>query len=154
LSEPEGTPTDFGFSVSVSGMTLIVSDPASGAGYDGAFTGAAYIYLNTGSGWPTTATTMLPAPSALGDFGYAVSLNGGIAVVGAPATSSYAGTAYVYVEAGSAWPTSPTVALSDPGATSEDLFGFSVAVSASAKTAVITAPGTSSDEGAAYIYKA
>jgi FG-GAP repeat len=154
LSEPGGTPSDLGYSVSVSGTTLVVGDPASGTGSNGNYPGAAYIFVNTGSGWPTTPVTTLPYQSTLGDFGYAVSVSEGIAVVSAPATSSDTGAAYFYVEVASQWPTSPTTTLSDPGATTNDEFGVSVAVSASAKTAVVGAPGTSSDEGAAYIYKA
>jgi hypothetical protein len=58
--------------------------------------------------------------------------------------------AYVYEKGATGWPASPTATLTDPDATSGDLFGYSVAVSGSA--IVIGAPGTNSNAGSEYIY--
>jgi hypothetical protein len=46
----------------------------------------------------------------------------------------------------------PLATLSDPAATAEDVFGYSVAVSG--KTSVVSALGPNSFAGAAYIYEA
>ena len=78
-------------------------------------------------------------------------MSGKTAVVGAYATSSAAGAAYIYVKGASGWPTTQTTTLSDPAATAGDRFGYSVA--GSGNTAVIGAYRTSSAAGAAYIYK-
>ena len=50
----------------------------------------------------------------------------------------YKRQAYIYVNGGSGWPTTPTVTLADPAATAQDLFGSSVAVSGD--TAMVGAP--------------
>jgi hypothetical protein len=116
--------------------------------------GAAYIYVKRESGWPRkpTATLADPARTSGDFFGYSVEISGTVVVVGAELTSSTAGTAYIYAEGASSWPTTPTTTLSDPAASSGDFFGNSVAVSG--KTAVVGAWGARSRAGAAYIYKA
>jgi hypothetical protein len=93
-----------------------------------------------------------PAAISEAGFGYAVSVSGTIAIVGAPAVpeghgTPPAGAAYIYVKGASGWPNTPTIQLSDPASGGNgDLFGYSVALSG--KTAVVAAPGS----GMAYIY--
>ena len=132
-------------------MTVVV-----GAQAELSFTGAAYIYVKGGSGWPTSPTTTLSDPAATSGnyFGYSVAVGGNTAVVGAPGLGSDVGTAYIYVNSGSGWPTTPTTTLSDPAATTDD-FGLSVAVGNG--TVVVGAPSTGASVngiyvGAAYIY--
>jgi hypothetical protein len=149
-----GATADDGFGVSVAkwgsgvGSTVVV-------GADGANSsaGAAYIYVR-GSGWLTvtapSATLADPAATSGDYFGFSVAVSGNTAVVGAWGTNSFAGAAYIYVKGTSGWPTKPTVTLADPATTSNDGFGFSVAVSGN--TAVVGAPGTNSSAGAAYVY--
>ena len=149
LSDPAATADDhFGYSVGVGNGTVVVGDPGTSSN-----TGTAYFYVKSASAWPTTPTTTLSDPEATaGDvFGYSVSVSEGTAIVGDPGTSSNTGTAYFYVKSASAWPTTPTTALTDPAATAGDEFGYSVGVFQ--KTAVVGAPITNS-YGAAYIYKA
>ena len=138
---------DFGTSVAVSGTTAVVGAPGTN-GYDG----AAYIYMNGGSGWPTTPTAKLKDPNAgEGDgFGYSVALSGTTTLVSAYGANSYDGAAYIYMKGTSGWPKKPTATLDDPAATTYDFFGWSVAMSNT--TAVVGARGTSSGAGAAYIY--
>jgi hypothetical protein len=64
-------------------------------------------------------------------------------------TADIAGAAYIDVKGVHGWPTTPIITLSDPAATSDDVFGDSVAVSG--KTAVVGVFGAKSDAGAAYI---
>jgi hypothetical protein len=72
-------------------------------------------------------------------------------VVGAPGTSTDAGQAFIYVNGSSGWPTTPAVTLSDPAATAQDIFGFSVAVSRT--TVVVGAPvNPATGQGTVYLY--
>jgi hypothetical protein len=142
----------FGWSVAVSGKTAVVGAPGTNRS-----TGAAYIYVKGTHGWPTTPTTTLEDPAATAEdfFGYSVALSGTTAVVSSPdyPGSDASGAAYIYVKGASAWPTTPTATLLDPGARYGDYFGWSVAVSG--KTAVVGAYGTelaTDYGGAAYVY--
>ena len=146
LTDPAATFEDnFGASVAVSGGNAVV-----GAYGTNTFAGAAYIYVEGSSGWPTAPTATLADPVGGGDFGDAVAVSGGNAVVGAYGTNGAAGAAYIYVEGSSGWPTAPTVTLDDPTDHDTDFFGLSVAVSGN--TIVVGAAGTNGLAGAAYIY--
>jgi hypothetical protein len=151
LTDPAATEDDsFGDSLAISrltAMTLVVG--ASGVNTN---SGAAYIYVNSSSGWPTTPTTSIPDPTATADslFGYSVAVSGPTVVVGDPGANTEPGTAYIYLNGGSGWPTTPNVTLADPAATAGDVFGASVAVSK--KTVLVGAIATKSGRGAAYIY--
>ena len=117
LSDPAATAGDeFGESVAVAGRTAVV-----GAIGTNASTGAAYVYVNQASDWPSTPTETMSDPAATaGDyFGYSVAVakGGPTVVVGAPFTDSNTGAAYIYVNGASGWPTAPTTTLSDPAAT-------------------------------------
>jgi hypothetical protein len=148
LSDPLAASGDlFGVSVGASGTTVVVGASGTDSG-----AGEAYIYVNNGSGWPTTPSVTLTDPAATaGDgFGYGVTVGGKNALVGASGTDSGAGEAYIYVNNGSGWPTTPSVTLTDPAATAGDSFGVSVAIQGTA--AVVGATATSSHAGAAYLY--
>jgi len=148
LNDPAATANDvFGWSVAVSGTTVIVGDPVTRQ-----YQGSAYIYVKGASGWPTTPTVTLNDPGGAYDqFGSSVSVSGATVVVGALFTDANVGAAYIYVKGASAWPTQPTVTLNDPAATSPDIFGVSVAVSG--PIAIVGSPGnTSGHAGAAYVY--
>ena len=73
--------TDFGFSVAISGTRAVVGAMSeNGGGVTSA--GAAYVYsVPTGN---VVATLVSPEPTFIGEFGYAVAINGTFAVVGAP----------------------------------------------------------------------
>jgi hypothetical protein len=141
LTDPNPTGVGFGVSVAVSGTTAVVSA-------DG--TGAVYIYTKSAAGWPTTPTTVLNDPDLeiQATFGASVAISGSTVLVGATQFGTSAGAAYLYVHGPSGWPTTPTVALGDPGP--GDHFGVSVAISAT--TAIVGADETASGAGAAYIY--
>jgi len=81
LEDPAATANDaFGWSVALSGNTLVV-----GASGTESFTGAAYVYTKSTSGWPTTPTVTLsdPGGTAGDQFGHSVSVSGKTIVVGA-----------------------------------------------------------------------
>jgi hypothetical protein len=124
LQDPAAQPGDaFGAAVSVDGSTAII-------GADGTddSAGAAYIYVKTASGWPTTPTATLPDPNpGPNAFGSSVAISGSYAIVGADAANSGAGAVYVYSLSGSVWSTTPTATISGQSGT-EQGFGFSVSI--------------------------
>ena len=142
LTDP-GTSSDlFGYSVAVSGQTLVVGSFSANEG-----AGAAYVYVRSGHTWQRQATlTGLPGSSV---FGAAVAISGPTAVIGAWGTGNQAGAVDIFARSGSTW--HRQVTLGNPAGFSQDHFGSAVAVSGS--TAVIGAPtATAGDDGATYIY--
>ena len=77
---------DFGYSVAISGNTVVVGAPYATVGGN-ADQGAAYVFTESGSGWANmTQTAKLTASdgAAGDDFGGSVSISGNTVVVGAP----------------------------------------------------------------------
>jgi hypothetical protein len=151
LAEPDGrTVDDLGWSVSISGNTVVVGEPA----YNGD-PGAAYVFTESGSGW--TQAAKLTAPDGGGGdfggggdlFGRSVSISGNTVVVGAPYAGGEAGLAYVFTESASGWAQAAEFAASD-GADSSANFG--TAVSVSGNTVVVGAPGADGGAGGAYVF--
>ena len=151
--------SDFGSSVALSGDGEEAIVGAPNTTNTNSSVGAAYIYTNSGAGWSSTPVT-LSVPSGAGGLGWSVALsdNGGVetALVGAPFTNSNAGAAYVYActsscTTSSGWNGTP-VTLSVPSGAGD--LGYSVALSdnGGAETALVGAPGTNSNVGAAYVY--
>ena len=151
LAEPSPAAGDeFGYSVAVSGTTVVVGAPGNSSG--GANSGRAYIF-NAVTG-ALVATLTEPSPAANDQFGDSVAVSGSTVVVGAPGNSAAgtdSGRAYVY-DAG----TGALVAtLADPSPAAGDFFGNAVAVSGT--TAVVGAYANStagSDSGRAYVFSA
>jgi hypothetical protein len=151
----DGAATDkFGYSVAISGNTIVVGSynddsPLSNAG-------SAYVYVRSGTTW--TFQQKLTANDATADdeFGNAVGINGETIVVGSHfadlPSNSQAGSAYVYRRSGTTW--SQTQRLIPVAAVIlGDHFGESVAMSGS-KVAI----GASGDDtpftsaGAVYVF--
>ncbi len=150
----------FGWSVALSGDTLVVGAPredsaGSGADNDAADAGAAYVFVRTGSTW--TQEAYLKASNAgVGDqFGWSVALDVDTLVVGALLEDSAetgttgtgaddnaanSGAAYVFVRSGTTWTQEAYVKASNTGA--GDVFGVSVALSGN--TMAVGASGESS----------
>jgi hypothetical protein len=85
----------------------------------------------------------------------ALSADGQVALIGAPAASG-GGAAYLYVESGGTWPTTPTATFTGP-ASSQGEVGTAVALSADGEVALVGAPGggyAPSNDGAAYLFVA
>jgi hypothetical protein len=148
LQDPNGNAADnFGASLAISGSTAVVGSPGNGS-----LAGAAYVYVDSGPGWPTEPTATLDDPGAKDSdhYGESVAVSNKTVVVGAPGTNTNAGAVYIYVKGTSGWPTRPTTALTDPEATAGDDFGRSVAVSG--KTILVGGRDPSGAIGTAYIY--
>ena len=106
----------FGTSVSVSSDTAVV-----GASGKESHTGAAYVFVRSGSIWSQQIKLTASDPSASDYFGHSVSISGDTAVVGAYCKDSNKGAAYVFVRSGSIW--SQQVKLTASDAAAGDYFG-------------------------------
>jgi hypothetical protein len=149
LADDGSAGDNFGTSVAVFGDMAIVG--AIGDGDNGNSSGSAYVYRWTGSSW-VQWQKLLPSDGTAGDqFGYSVSVNGDMAVVGAPydtnGNGSNSGSAYVYRWNGSVWEQEQKLLASNGLA--NDNFGWSVSVSGD--VAVVGAYGDGS--GTAYVYR-
>jgi hypothetical protein len=155
LLASDGTAVDkFGIAISLSGETALIgasqADP-------GPATGAAYVFVRSGTTWAQQAKLVASDGLSSDYFGVAVSLSGDLAVIGAEYASlvgrSQAGTAYVYARGGTSW-TQEAKLIAFDGA-KDDGFGRSVALDTG--TAVIGAPRAAISgklyAGAAYAYR-
>jgi len=120
---------EFGFSVAVSGETVLVGAPYHDlSGSD--FQGAAYVFVRSGATWPQQAKLTADDPEIGDSFGSSVALSGETALIGAPyhdvGSIADQGAAYVFVRSGATWP--KQAQLSDPGAAASAAFGRSVAL--------------------------
>ncbi len=145
-----GSGDQFGYSVAVSGDTVVVgayfeassttginstpNESASGAG-------AAYVFVRSGTTWSQQAYLKASQVTAGDNFGVSVAVSGDTVVVGATGedssttginstpneSASGAGAAYVFVRSGTTW--SQQAYLKASQVTASDQFGVSVAVS-------------------------
>ena len=145
LLAPDSTDnSEFGYSVGLSGDTALVGafGQPVGGGLD---TGAAYVFVRDGTAW-SLQSELTASDAAAGDkFGFAATLSGDTAVVGAFANDNAgvtnAGAVYVFVRNGTDWSEQAKLTASD-GATN-DYLGWSVALSGDTVVA-----GASQDDNA------
>jgi len=150
LASDGSTDHFFGSSVSLDANTAAIGAPLVLFG-----TGAAYVFVRTGTAW-TQQQKLLASDGAPNDFfGTSLSLSADTVVGGANAddtpAGADAGSAYAFVRTGTTWTEQQKLLASD-GAGS-DTFGTSVSVSGD--TAMIGAPlhdMPASGAGAAYVY--
>jgi uncharacterized protein (TIGR03437 family) len=132
---PEGgAPYDaFGFSVAISGDSVIVGAPANNRSIV-LGKGSAFVFVRNGVAWSQQHRLVAADGEAADFFGRAVSIDGDVALVGALGRDiggrSDRGAAYVFARRGSAWSEQQTLSVDD--STSFDQFGVSVAVSGDA----------------------
>jgi hypothetical protein len=144
LTASDGVASDsFGNSVSLGANVAVI-----GADGRGSNQGAAYVFGLSGGTWSQQQELSASDGVAGDQFGYAVSLSGYTALVGAPAKNNLEGAAYVFAFTAGVWSQQQELTASD-GATS-DVFGISV--SASGNTALVGATGNNSSQGAAYAF--
>jgi uncharacterized repeat protein (TIGR01451 family) len=142
----------FGYSVAISGDTVVVSalsEDSSATGVDGnqadnsaSDSGAAYVFVRSGSSWSQQAYLKASNTEANDQFGLNVAISGDTAVVGAYGedsnatgvdgnqtdnSTSLSGAAYVFARSGSTWSQQAYLKASNTGAS--DFFGNSVAIS-------------------------
>lgn len=140
----------FGYAVAIDGETAV-----AGSQWDddkGYWSGSAYVFRRTTSGWVQEAKLYATDP-AMGDrFGVSVAVSGDTIVVGAHWSREQAGSAYVFRRTGPDWVQEAKLVASDGERI--DYFGLSVAISGD--IAVIGARwdddhGTNS--GSAYVFR-
>jgi hypothetical protein len=141
----------FGYAIGVAGDTALISSIGNQFAH-----GAVYVFAHSGDAW-TQMQKFSPDDSASGDqFGNALAMQDGTAIVGAQAmvAGEQKGTAYVVQASGGVWGT--PMKLVEGGAGSLDLFGSAVAYDGT--TALVGAPGATVDErnsqGYAHFYAA
>ena len=168
---------NFGGSVAIDGNTIVVGatrQPSSSTGVNGNETdtsapqsGAAYIFVRSGTTWSQQAFLKASNTAQLGIFGASVGISANTVVVGAYGNAdgglSFSGSAYVFVRSGTTWSQQGYLKVSNPDA--NDQFGFSVVISAD--TVVVGAPtedsnavgingnqtdNSRSNSGAAYVF--
>ncbi len=110
----------FGFSVAISGGTIVVG--ANGAD-DGS--GRAYVFAERASGWSQQAELAGSGGAPAGDFGTSVAVSGTTIVVGADGENGSDGRSYVFDGSSGTWTRSAVLSGSLP----DGYFGGSVAVS-------------------------
>jgi hypothetical protein len=139
--------------VSVDGDTALVG--ASGDDDAGFSSGSAYVFTRSGTAW-TQQAKLTAADAASGDqFGYAVSVDGDTALVGArfdDDAGSFSGSAYVFTRSGTVWTQQAKLTAAD--AAGGDEFGWSVSVDGD--TALVGAyldDDGGTDSGSAYVFE-
>lgn len=144
----------FGYSVSISGDTAIVSAHLDDEVFPSS--GSAYVFVRSGTVW-TQQARLNPSDPANGDlFATYVAVHGNTALVGSSsddnANGGNAGSAYVFIRTGTVWSQQAKLLASDGAAS--DAFGIAVAIEND--TALIGAvgndPGALTEAGAAYVF--
>jgi uncharacterized protein (TIGR03437 family) len=134
------SPDNFGRAISLSGDTALVGAYLKDGGV-----GAAYIFVRSGTTWTQQAELTAIDPAAGAIFGIAVSIDGGLAVVGAYKGNGGFGEAYVF---GTNWNLS--MQLKAANGVTGDSFGRQVSISEG--TVLVGAPGRAGGEGAVYVF--
>ena len=140
-SDPAGGDV-FGCSVSLSGNTVVI-----GAGGKDTRQGAAYVFALSGGTWSQQQKLTAPDGAPYSYFGFAVSLSGNTAAIGAYFTSTN-GAVYVFVRSGGTWSLQQELTPSDSA--KDDFFGVAIALSGG--TLVIGASDKNGYQGAAYVF--
>jgi hypothetical protein len=146
----EGPGGRFGRSVALSadGNTALVGAPA-----DEGSTGAVWAFTRSGSSWTQQGPKLTAAGEVgAGRFGYALALSsdGNSALIGAPSDAAYTGAAWSFARSGATWTRGQQ--LTGPGELGPAHFGASVALSASAETALVGGFRDNGERGAAWSF--
>jgi choice-of-anchor B domain-containing protein len=134
----------FGQAVSASGSTLLVG----GSGTDNA--GAAFVFTRSDNGGWTQTAVLSPGMVEAGSlFGSHVSINGDLAVIGAPGANDRTGAAFVFSRDGNGmWSTASAITGSDAEAGDR----FASAVYTDGRNVFVGSPRHNAGDGAAYAF--
>ena len=146
---------EFGYSVAISGDTIVVGARAESSS-DDAYNGDAYVFTRSGTTWSQQAKFSDTLSSGNSHFGYSVDIDGNTIVVGAPmdspGTSDHRGRCHIYTRSGTSWSLQQSLASS----TGDDYAYFGADVAIDGDTVVV---GSSVEDssgnnncGAAYIF--
>ena len=140
----------FGTAVAVSadGAVALVGAPDADAGY-----GAAWLFVRSGGTWTQAARLTGAGEASAGKFGSSVALSadGGVAVVGAPAEAGGSGAGWVFVRSAGTW-TQRGTKLTGAGATGAATFGTAVAVAGDGATVMAGGPADNASTGALWVF--
>jgi len=140
---PIVTGDKFGWSMALSGSTLVVSAVKHGGN------GAIFVFTDEGGTWTYQATLTAGDGASNDYFGDKVATNGKRIVAGAPGHNQTQGAAYVFDGSGDTWTQTAELTASDGGP--NDCFGWSMGLSGT--TVLVGAEQTNNDSGAAYVFK-
>jgi hypothetical protein len=133
--------------LSADGNTAILGGP-----YDGSFTGAAWVFTRSGGTW-TQQSGRLVGTDAVGSAqqgqSVALSADGNIAAVGGWADNNSAGAAWFYTRSNGVWAQLGGKAV-QVGGVGTPALGWSIALSADGKTAMVGGPSDNAS-GAAWL---
>jgi hypothetical protein len=147
---------DFGYSVALSadGSTALVGGPHDGPpGHRG--DGAAWVFTRSGQSWKPQGPKLAGRGEiGAGEFGWSVALSadGDTALVGGIADDGYVGAAWVFRRSGSTW-VQQGPKLTGSAETGRAAFGWSVALSADGRTAVVGGPDDDRETGALWVLR-
>jgi hypothetical protein len=137
----------FGTVVALSDSTLVISDPNTTPE-------SVYVYAKGAEGWPTTPNVIETDPEGYpGDrlndsFGQSLAISGDTLMIGSASVDDNGdGVVYEYTAGSGGWPTTPTLTMTDPGASPSNRIndGFGDSVALSGTTAMIGADGSFGD---------
>jgi FG-GAP repeat len=127
----------FGVSVALSsdGDTALIGGPTDVGGR-----GSAWVFSRSGGGWTQQGAKLTGGEEGIGEgfFGRSVALSGDgdTALIGAGGDGGYVGAAWVFTRSGATW-TQMGKKLTDGEADEDGRFGYSVALSEDASTALV-----------------
>jgi hypothetical protein len=143
-SDNDGYPDGFGYSIAMSGDTIVVGAPEAHFNY-----GAVYVFVKAASGWANMTQTAELSPSdgyTFLDFGISVGISGNTIVVGSSAHNA----AYVFTEPEGGWQNmTETAVLSNTNGVAT-LFGANVAIDGA--TIAVSEPKTFTYRGRVQIF--
>jgi FG-GAP repeat len=145
-----GSLGELGFSVSVSGDTVVAATPygSEGCGFH-CSKSASNLFVKPTSGW----TNMIDTADLFAVV-WAISISGDTIVAGNPYADSYQGEAYVFVKPTGGWgDVTPVATLTASDGRANELFGSSVSISGN--TIVVSTPENFNSDvgpGAAYVF--
>jgi hypothetical protein len=145
----------FGFSVAISGDTIVVGAVADDTPA-GTNAGSAYVFVRSGTSWPQQAHLFASDAAPFDQFGVSVAISGETVAVGANFDDTVggvdAGSAYTFVRSGASWPQQGRLFASD--GTTSDQFGFTAAISGESVVVGASFDDTAGgvDAGSAYTF--
>jgi hypothetical protein len=132
--------------LSADGNTAIV-----GGWYDNANTGATWVFTRSGGAWSQQGSKLVGTDGRTQGYSVALSADGNTAIVGGFEDNVEVGATWVFTRSGGAW-SQQGDKLVGTGAVGEANQGFSVALSADGRTAIVGGYGDNGAIGAAWVF--